>query len=51
MSSTLHEGQVVLDGRVTDEKLAELLDLQTELPELDFKRAIFLAPPKAWWSW
>lgn len=42
MTISLHEGLVVLDGRVTDEKLAELLDLQNEQPELDFKR--MLAP-------
>jgi hypothetical protein len=34
---------VVIDGRVTDEKLAELLALQTELPQLDFKRKLDLA--------
>jgi len=33
---------IVLDGRVTDEKLAELLDLQTEHPMLDFKEVIDL---------
>jgi hypothetical protein len=33
---------VILDGRVTDEKLAELLDLQTEHPMLDFKQVIDL---------
>lgn len=33
---------IVLDGRVTDEKLAELLDLQTEHPMLDFKAIIDL---------
>jgi hypothetical protein len=33
---------VVLDGRVTDEKVAELLDLQNEHPRLDFKRRIDL---------
>jgi hypothetical protein len=33
---------IVLDGRVTDEKLAELLDLQTEHPMLDFKKVIDL---------
>lgn len=33
---------VVLDGRVSDEKLSELLALQTEYPTLDFKRAIDL---------
>lgn len=33
---------IVLDGRVTDEKLAELLDLQTEHPMLDFKQTIDL---------
>lgn len=33
---------VVLDGRVSDEKLAELLDLQTEHPMLDFKAIIDL---------
>lgn len=38
--SAAQETLVVVDGRVTDEKLAELLDLQTEQPELDFKRII-----------
>lgn len=33
---------VVLDGRVTDEKVAELLDLQNEHPRVDFKRRIAL---------
>jgi hypothetical protein len=33
---------VVLDGRVTDEKLAELLALQTEHQMLDFKKVIDL---------
>jgi hypothetical protein len=33
---------VVIDGRVTNEKLAELLDLQTEHPALDFKAIIDL---------
>jgi hypothetical protein len=33
---------VVVDGRVTDEKLNELLALQTEYPELDYKRRIDL---------
>ena len=31
---------VVLDGRVSDEKLSELLALQAEYPELDFKRKV-----------
>jgi hypothetical protein len=31
---------VVIDGIVSDEKLAELLGWQTEYPELDYKRAI-----------
>ena len=35
-------GPVVLDGIVSDEKLAELLVLGTEYAELDFKRAIDL---------
>jgi len=35
----------VLDGRVSDEKLAELLDLQTEHPMLDFKAIIDLEKP------
>jgi hypothetical protein len=30
----------VLDGRLSDEKLAELLGLQAEYPELDFKRRV-----------
>lgn len=33
---------IVLDGRITDEKLAELLDLQMEHPQLDFKKKIEL---------
>jgi hypothetical protein len=33
---------VVIDGIVSDEKLAELLALQTEYPELDFKRTVDL---------
>jgi hypothetical protein len=33
---------VVLDGRVSDEKLSELLALQAEYPELDYKRTIDL---------
>jgi len=35
-------GPVVLDGIVSDEKLAELLVLGTEYAELDFKRVIDL---------
>lgn len=42
MSGVWSDGLVVVDGRVTDEKLAELLDLQNEQPELDFKRQIVL---------
>ena len=38
--STVRQTLVVVDGRVDDEKLAELLDLQAEQPELDFKRFI-----------
>ncbi len=38
--SAVQETLVVVDGRATDEKLAELLDLQVEQPELDFKRMI-----------
>ena len=38
--SAVRQNLVVLDGRVTDEKLAELLDLQAEQPELDFKGII-----------
>lgn len=34
---------VVLDGRVSDEKLNELLSLQAEYPELDYKQKIDLA--------
>lgn len=37
------DSPVVLDGVVNDEKLAELLALQTEYPELDFKQALDLA--------
>lgn len=33
---------VVLDGILSDEKLAELLALQTEYPELDFKASVDL---------
>lgn len=33
---------VVLDGRVSDEKLTELLSLQAEYPELDYKQKIDL---------
>ena len=31
---------VVVDGRLSDEKLAELLALQTEYPELDYKATV-----------
>jgi hypothetical protein len=41
--ATALNGPVVLDGIVSDEKLAELLVLGTEYPELDFKRMIDLA--------
>jgi len=34
---------VVVDGRVTEEKVAELLDLEAEYPELEFKRSIDLS--------
>jgi hypothetical protein len=37
---------VVLDGRVTDEKLNELLALGTEYPELDYKSTIDLGDTK-----
>jgi hypothetical protein len=40
--ATTGDRLIVLDGRVTDEKLAELLDLQTEHPMLDFKEIIDL---------
>jgi Schlafen, AlbA_2 len=40
--ATTGDKLIVLDGRVTDEKLAELLDLQTEHPQLDFKKVIDL---------
>lgn len=40
--ATLSDRLIVLDGRVTDEKLAELLELQTEHPMLDFKELIDL---------
>jgi hypothetical protein len=43
--TTLHDKLVVLDGRVTEEKLAELLDLQTEHSLLDFKKVINLDKP------
>lgn len=38
---------IVLDGRVTDEKLDELLALGTEYPELDFKSTIDLGNTKS----
>lgn len=42
MSTSPLTSPVVVDGVVSDEKLAELLALQTEYPELDFKRTIDL---------
>jgi hypothetical protein len=45
MSST-RQTPVVVDGRVSDEKLAELLDPQTEQPELDFKGIISPETPR-----
>jgi hypothetical protein len=42
MSFSPLNSPVVVDGNVSDEKLAELLALQTEHPELDFKRTIDL---------
>lgn len=38
---------VVVDGRVSDEKLAELLDLQAEQPQLDYKRVIDLSSTRS----
>lgn len=38
--SAVQQTLVIVDGRVSDEKLAELLDLQAEQAELDFKRTI-----------
>lgn len=43
MSTSVLTSPVVLDGVVSDEKLSELLALQTEYPELDFKRTIDLS--------
>jgi len=40
---TLSELLVVLDRRVDDEKIRELLALQAEQPELDFKRTLDLS--------
>jgi len=36
---------VVVDGIVSEEKVAELLALQTEYPELDYKSDIDLTTP------
>jgi hypothetical protein len=38
--TTVRRTPVVVDGRVDDEKPAELLDLQAEQPEPDFKQMI-----------
>jgi len=43
VSSTALTSPVVLDGRVSDEKLNELLALQAEYPELDYKQMIDLS--------
>jgi len=43
MSTSALTSPVVVDGVVSDEKLSELLALQTEYPELDFKRTIDLS--------
>jgi hypothetical protein len=40
MSTSALTSPVVVDGVVSDEKLSELLALQTEYPELDFKRTV-----------
>jgi hypothetical protein len=40
MSTSALTSPVVVDGVVLDEKLSELLALQTEYPELDFKRTV-----------
>ena len=42
MSSGERGSPVVVDGVVSDEKLSELLALQTEYPELDLKATIDL---------
>jgi hypothetical protein len=42
MSTSALDSPVVVDGIVSDEKLAELLALQAEYPELDYKRALDL---------
>jgi hypothetical protein len=43
MPRRLLQSPVVVDGQVTEEKVAELLALETEYPELDFKRVIDLS--------
>jgi hypothetical protein len=43
MSTSALTSPVVVDGVVSDEKLSEMLALQTEYPELDFKRTIDLS--------
>lgn len=43
MSVSALRSPVVVDGIVSDEKLAELLALQAEYPELDYKGAIDLS--------
>jgi hypothetical protein len=43
MSASVLGSPVVVDGIVSDEKLAELLALQTEYPELDYKRTLDLS--------
>lgn len=42
MSFSPLDSPVVIDGIVSDEKLAALLALQTEYPELDFKEKVDL---------
>jgi hypothetical protein len=43
MSASPFGSPVVVDGIVSDEKLAELLALQAEYPELDYKRSLNLS--------
>jgi hypothetical protein len=43
VSTSALTSPVVVDGVVSDEKLSELLALQTEYPELDFKGKIDLS--------
>jgi hypothetical protein len=43
---TVGSSPVVVDGIVSDEKVGQLLGLQTEYPELDYKRVIDPATPR-----